>query len=79
MLPIDFIYYSSDNLFGTDLSDVSINYIDYMDYQDTDNIESKYLDKSEEAAFSIQLIKIMSLAESLLFILYISIIVLGKE
>lgn len=79
IMPLDFIYYSADNLFGTDISDVSINYIDDTEYLQEDSIKARYADKNVGAKFAIQLTKIFSLGESLLFIIYISIIVLGGE
>lgn len=78
-MPCDFIYYSADTLFGTDISDVSIRYIDYMDLRDQNNIVSRYADQYEKGQIIPQIIKLLSLSESVLFIVYISIIVLGAE
>lgn len=78
-MPIDFIYYSADAFFGTDISDVSIKYIDYMKWYDKENSEAINIDKYEGARITIQIIKILSLFESMLFIIYISIVVMSAE
>lgn len=79
VMPIDFIYYSADAFFGTDISDVSIKYIDYMKWYDENSMEAIHLDKYEGAIMTIQIIKMLSLFESVLFLVYISIIVMGAE
>lgn len=79
IMPLDFIYYSADAFFGTDLSDVSIKYIDYTKWYDEDNIEAVHIDKYNGAKITIQIIKMLSLFESMLFIVYISIVVMSAE
>lgn len=79
IMPLDFIYYSADNLFGTDISDVRINYIDDTEYLEDNSVKARHVNKNAGAKFAIQLIKIFALGESLLFIIYISIIVLGVD
>ncbi|MFO1443260.1 hypothetical protein KDN24_08530 [Bacillus sp. Bva_UNVM-123] len=79
VMPIDFIYYSSDAFFGTNISDVSIKYIDYMELHNDESIMANHKDKYEGAINIIQIAKILSLLESILFIVYISIIVMGAE
>lgn len=79
VMSLDFIYYSTDCFFGTDISDVQINYIDYRGYQDKNNIMSRYVDEASWAMRVVDLSKILSTGEALLFIIYISIIVMGIE
>ena len=79
VMPCDFIYYSTDTLFGTDISDVSIRYVDYLELQNSDNIMSKHVDKYEGGKIVTQIAKFLSISESILFIIYISIIVVGVE
>lgn len=77
--PMDFIYYSGDAFFGTDISDVRIRYIDYTQLNNQESIMSKYVDKYESATKIIQLAKLVSFIESILFIVYISILVMGVD
>lgn len=79
VMPIDFIYYSADAFFGTDISNVSIKYIDYTKWYDKENLEAIHIDKYEGAQITIQIIKMLSLVESMLFIIYISIVVMSAE
>lgn len=79
VMPLDFIYYSADCFFGTDISDVRINYIDYMDLYDQDNVIHYHKDTYKNAERVMQLAKIASVFESILFLVYISIIILGIE
>ncbi|KLU57056.1 hypothetical protein EL84_07340 [Paenibacillus sp. VT-400] len=78
VMPIDFLYYSADAFFGTDVSDVSLRYNDYMNLTG-DTLASKYKDKYEDANFTISIAKFASIVESILFLVYISIIVLNAE
>lgn len=77
VMPMDFIYYSADTFFGTDISDVRINYIDYMRGYDESSQEKKYIEKYEGAELTNRIIKISSLLESIIYLVYISIIVMG--
>lgn len=79
IMPLDFIYYSSDVFFGTNISDVKIKYIDYLDGYNEESIVSKHIDKYEGASLIIQITKMLSLFESVLFIVYISIIVMSSR
>lgn len=78
VMPVDFLYYSADAFFGTDISDVSLRYNDYMNLTG-DTIASKYKDKYEDANTTISIAKFVSIVESILFLVYISIIVLNAE
>lgn len=79
VMPVDFIYYSADAFFGTDISDVSIKYIDYMELYNEDSTVAKHEDKYKSAIKIIQIAKIFSVIESVLFIVYISIVVMSIE
>jgi len=79
VMPVDFIYYSADAFFGTDISDVSIKYLDYMELLNEDSIVTKHVDKYDIAIQTIQIAKMFSVIESVLFIVYISIIVMSAE
>ncbi len=81
---LDFFYYSSDTFFGTNISNVKINYLDYTDINEQINnrhynekrkfeIQSKF----NLTSVLLELVKIISLLESLSFLLFISIIVLN--
>ncbi|SHN83278.1 hypothetical protein SAMN04487896_5257 [Paenibacillus sp. ov031] len=79
IIPSDFIYYSADAFFGTDLSDVSLRYNDHNNLIDKNNIASNYIDKYDDANLTIDIVKMFSMLESILFLVYISIIVLNTE
>lgn len=79
VMPKDFIYYSADAFFGTDLSDVSLKYIDPNVFLDENNVASYHLDKYDGANVNIEILKITSMIESILFLVYISIIVLNAK
>lgn len=72
----DFIYYSADSFFGTNISNVSIAYTDYMDLQDKDNLISLYPSSFNNVNLINAIIKLLSIIESILFLVYISIIVI---
>ena len=65
--------------FGTDLSDVSLRYNDHNDLLDKNNVASYYVDKYSVANITIDIVKISSMLESILFLVYISIIDLNTE
>ncbi len=77
VMPKDFLYYSADAFFGTAISDVSLRYIDPQDLLDADKVASKYKDQYKAANRSIDIVKLFSMLESILFLVYISIIVLN--
>ena len=75
LLAEDFLYYSGDMMFGTSLSDVSINYIDYYEFQEG-NPELEYL---EQADIIIHVAKVFSMFETIVFIVYIGIIIIQSK
>ena len=77
VMPKDFLYYSADAFFGTDISDVSLRYLDHQDLMDADNVASHYIGHYNDANRSIDIVKLFSMLESILFLVYISIIVLN--
>lgn len=79
IMSIDFIYYSADNFFGTDISDVSIKYIDYMKWYEEDAMEAIHIDKYDGAICAIQITKFFALLESTLFLVYISMIIMNAQ
>lgn len=79
IMSIDFIYYSADNFFGTDISDVSIKYIDYMKWYEEGTMEAIYIDKYDGAICAIQITKFLALLESTLFLVYISMIIMNVQ
>lgn len=73
----DFVYYSADAFFGTEISDVKIKYIDYTDYFEKEKVISHYPQNHDKAMVVISIAKMFSLSESILFIIYISMIVMN--
>lgn len=65
IMPIDFIYYSGDAFFGTDISDVRIKYIDYIELSNKESKMSKHIDKYESATKIVQIAKLVSFLESM--------------
>lgn len=73
----DFIYYSADCFFGTSISNVSIAYPDYTDLYNEEKTLSLYPDSFNKAELISSVVKMLSVSESILFIVYISIIVMS--
>lgn len=73
LLKEDFLYYSGDMLFGTSLSNVQIKYIDT--YQ-LDDDQLPFWPKADNV---IQIVKVISLIESVVFVIYIGIIIVRNK
>lgn len=81
-MAFDFLYYSSDTFFGTNISNVKINYLNYTDINEEISNYSEERKIEIQSTFNLtsvllQIVKIVSLLESLSFLLFISIIVLN--
>lgn len=72
LLAEDYLYYSGDMLLGTELSDVKIDYIDFLNFKENDP-RSLYC---EQADRMIKIAKVASLSETLVFVVYIGIIII---
>lgn len=72
LLAEDYLYYSGDMLLGTELSDVKIDYIDFGDFKGND-LRNPY---REQADRMIKIAKVASLSETLVFVVYIGIIII---
>lgn len=75
LLAEDFLYYSGDMMFGTSLSDVSINYIDCYELQEGD----PNLEYWGQANIIIHVAKAFSMFETIVFIVYIGIIIIQSK
>lgn len=73
LLMEDFLYYSGDMLFGTSLSNVRIKYIDI------DQLEDDQVPFWPKADDVIHIVKLVSLFESVVFIIYIGIIIVRNK
>jgi hypothetical protein len=73
----DFIYYSADCFLGTNMSNVQVGYIDYMDLHNSDKILSYHPDYFDKAVTASSCVKLFSIFESILFLVYISIIIMS--
>lgn len=79
LMPEDFIFYSADAFFGTSISDVKIKYIDEAKLYDDQGAQVNNMSMLKYAKIIIQFVKVISLLESILFLIYISIIVMNVE
>lgn len=68
----DYLYYSGDMLLGTELSDVKIDYIDFLNFKENDP-RSPYCEQADRV---IKIAKAASLSETLVFVVYIGIIII---
>lgn len=72
----DFIFYSSDCFFGRNVSYVKMPTPDYTEVQDDKNIAHSYPEMYDKVKFVYMIGRLFSMLEAVLFVVYISIIVL---
>ncbi|WP_252244442.1 MULTISPECIES: hypothetical protein [unclassified Clostridium] len=73
--PTDFIYYSADCFFGRSVSYVKIPIPDYTDVQDDRKVAHNYPKMYSNVELVYTAVRIFSMLEAILFVVYISIIV----
>lgn len=76
LLNKDFLYYSADRFFGTNISNVSVGYLDYLDLHNSKKAMSLYPDSFSSAEFICSLVKFLSFLEYMFFLLYISLFIM---
>lgn len=79
LLSKDFIYYSIDCFFNIDISNVDINYIDISESSKILQNPNKSNINIDSAMYVVDITKIASLVELIIFIVYFSIIILGSN
>ncbi|WP_055669750.1 hypothetical protein [Desnuesiella massiliensis] len=75
VMPTDFIYYSADCFFGRSVSYVKISTPDYTDVQDDKKVAHNYPEMYHNVELVYTAVRIFSMLEAILFVVYISIIV----
>lgn len=75
VMAIDFIYYSVDCFLGSSISDVRIYPPDYTELQDNKSTMHIYPDKYDGSERAYAIIRFLSMLESAIFLVYISMII----